>query len=59
MNTQVGFVLKIILFSTGLSLLIKYGGQYLLLKPTTSTALTIVLTPSLVFGLILGWRYYK
>ena len=59
MDTQVGFIFKILLLSTGLSLLIKYGGQYLLLQPTTSTVLTIVLTPSLAFGLVLGWRYYR
>ncbi len=57
MSTQAGFIFKILLLSTGISLLIKYGGEYLLLKPMTTTALTIVLLPSLVMGLILGWRY--
>ncbi len=58
MDTQtLGFVLKILLLSTVLSLLIKYGGQYLPLTPTTTTALIIVLAPSLLIGLILGWRY--
>ena len=58
MDTQtLGFVLKILLLSTALSLLIKYGGQYLPLAPTTTTALIIVLAPSLLIGLILGWRY--
>ena len=58
MDTQtLGFVLKILLLSTALSLLIKYGGQYLTLTPTTTTALVIVLAPSLLIGLILGWRY--
>ncbi|MEM8674558.1 MAG: hypothetical protein AAGF83_11885 [Cyanobacteria bacterium P01_G01_bin.67] len=60
MNTQtISFVLKILLLSTGLSLLIKYGGRYLPLSPTTNTALLIVLMPSLIIGLILGWRYYQ
>ncbi|MEM7590121.1 MAG: hypothetical protein AAF383_01125 [Cyanobacteria bacterium P01_A01_bin.83] len=55
----ISFVLKILLLSTGLSFLVKYGGQYLALSPTTNTALLIVLMPSIVIGLILGWRYYK
>ena len=60
MNTQtVSFVFKILLLSTLLSLLIKYGGEYLNLAPTTATALTIVLLPSLIIGLILGWWYLR
>ncbi|MGB5637337.1 MAG: hypothetical protein WBM86_31760 [Waterburya sp.] len=58
MDTQtVGFALKILLLSTALSLLIKYGGQYLTVTPTITTVLIIVLMPSLIIGLILGWRY--
>lgn len=58
MNNQVvSFILKILLLSTGLSLLVKYGGQFLPISPTTTNALIIVLTPSLVIGLILGRRY--
>ena len=56
---QAIFILKIIAISWGLSALIKYGGKYLHLQPTTATALIIVLMPSLVIGLILGWRYYR
>ncbi|MGL5835235.1 MAG: hypothetical protein ACRC1Z_18705 [Waterburya sp.] len=56
-GNQAFFIFKILLWSTGLSLLVKYGGGYLELQPTTTTALTIVLMPSLVIGLILGWRY--
>jgi hypothetical protein len=62
MNSQANqaiFIFKILLWSTGLSLLVKYGGGYLRLQPTTATVLTIVLMPSLVIGLILGWRYYQ
>jgi len=59
MNSQAIFIFKILLLSTGLSLLVKYGGGYLELQPTTITALIIVLMPSLVLGLILGWRYYQ
>jgi hypothetical protein len=62
MNSQASqafFIFKLFLWSTGLSLLVKYGGGYLGLQPTITTALTIVLVPSLVIGLILGWRYYQ
>lgn len=56
---QAIFILKIVAISWGLSILIKYGGEYLHLQPTAATALIIVLMPSLIIGLILGWRYYR
>ncbi|PSB11878.1 hypothetical protein C7B62_03945 [Pleurocapsa sp. CCALA 161] len=59
MDNQAIFVFKILLLSLGLSLLVKYGGRYLELQPTTITVLTIVLMPSLAIGLILGWRYWQ
>ena len=59
MNNQAGFVLKILFLSTGLSLTIKYGGQLLTLNPTNKLALAIVLLPSLIMGLTLGWQYKK
>ncbi|MEL6910536.1 MAG: hypothetical protein AAFR62_06285 [Cyanobacteria bacterium J06629_2] len=59
MNHQIKFIAKILLLSTGLSLLIKYGGKYLPLQPTNVTALAIVLMPSLIIGLVLGWQYSR
>jgi len=59
MNTQVGFITKILLLSTGLSILIKYGGQKISIQPTTSLAIIIVLLPSLITGLIMSWQYKK
>jgi len=59
MKDRAVFILKILIVSWLLSVLIKYGGEYLPLEPTTATALTIVLMPSLVIGLILGWRYSR
>lgn len=56
MNAQVGFIGKIIFFSTLISLLIKYGGQLVSFSPTNSTALIIVLLPSLLVAFALGWR---
>ena len=59
MDTQAGFILKIILYSTGLSILLKYGGQLVAIKPTTTLVLIIVLLPSLIIGLVLGQNYQK
>ena len=59
MSSQANLIVKILLLSTALSWLIKYGGRYLALEATTATALTIVLMPSIIIGLILGWRYSK
>jgi len=59
MNTQVGFIVKILLYSTALSYLIKYGGQHLTIEPTNVLVIAIVLAPSLIIGLILGSQYYK
>lgn len=59
MNTQVGFIVKIFLYSTAFSYLIKYGGQQLPIKPTNTLAIAIVIAPSLIIGLILGRQYYK
>lgn len=56
MNNQAGFIIKILLLSAGLSILIKYGGQHIPIQPTTSLAIIIVLLPSLVTGLVMGWR---
>jgi len=59
MNTQAGFILKILLLSTVISIVIKYGGQLIPLKATTSLALITVFLPSLIIALILGWQYRK
>lgn len=59
MNIQAGFIIKILLLSTGLSFLIKYGGQQLSFEPTNTIAITVVLLPSLIIGLFLGRQYYQ
>ena len=59
MNTQAGFIFKVLLVSTVLSILIKYGGKYLPIEPTTGTAIAIVLFPSVAIGFLLGWQYLK
>ena len=57
MDTQTGFIIKILLLSTILSVLVKYGGRYVPIQPTNAIAIVIVILPSLVIGLILGWKY--
>ena len=57
MDTQTGFIIKILLFSAALSVLIKYGGRYVPIQPTNAIAIIIVISPSLIIGLILGWKY--
>ncbi len=54
---QIGFIIKVLLLSTGLSYLIKYGGQQIPTQPTNSLALIIVLLPSVIMGLVLGRQY--
>ena len=57
MDTQTGFIIKILLLSATLSVLVKYGGRYVPIQPTNAIATIIVILPSLVIGLILGWKY--
>ena len=56
MNNQTGLIFKIILLSGFLSMLVKYGGRLLPIKPHTSIALSIVLLPALILWLLLWWR---
>ena len=57
MNTQAGFVLKVVFLSAILSFLIKYGGKFTPLTSTTLDALILVLLPTLILSLILAWRW--
>ena len=59
MDTQTGFIIKILLVSTALSVLVKYGGRYVPIEPTNAIATVIVISPSLVIGFVLGWQYLK
>lgn len=56
MNSQFGFLVKVLVFSAALSLLIKYGGRLLPLAPTATNALIGVIFPTLALALALGWR---
>lgn len=56
MNGQFGFLVKVFLFSTALSLAIKYGGALLPATPTATNALIGVMLPTLILAIALGWR---
>ena len=54
---QFGFILELLIISTVLSYLIKYGGQYLSIFVTPQKALLVVLIPSVVMAIALLLRY--
>lgn len=56
MDNKPAFILKVLILSTLISLLIKYGGPSLQLPASATSALIAVLLPSVVVGLLLGWR---
>ncbi len=56
MNDTVAFVVKILILSTLLSVLIKYGGQLLSISPTVAIAIAVILLPSIIMAIALGWR---
>ncbi|MFW6264289.1 MAG: hypothetical protein ACOC3E_02070 [Cyanobacteriota bacterium] len=55
-NSGLGFILKVFAASTLLSVLVKYGGRYLPVAPTSLNALVIVLLPTVVMAIVLWWR---
>lgn len=56
MENQIGFVLKVFLFSALVSFLIKYTGPSLYIPATTTNALIIVLLPTVVLAIALLYR---
>ncbi len=54
---QFGFIFELLIISTVLSYLIKYGGQYLSIFVIPQNALLIVLMPSVVMAITLLFRY--
>jgi hypothetical protein len=54
---QFGFIFELLIISTALSYLIKYGGQYLYIFVIPQNALLIVLMPSVVMAIALLLRY--
>jgi len=56
MNTQVNFIVKVLVLSAGISVLLKYGGPLVPVAGTSANALIAVLTPSIVLAIALWWR---
>ncbi|MBO3460768.1 hypothetical protein G7B40_022375 [Aetokthonos hydrillicola Thurmond2011] len=59
MENQLGFILKVFLLSTGIPFLIKYIGPSLSIPATPTSALIIVLLPTTVMAIALGWRFQR
>ncbi|MEW6491024.1 MAG: hypothetical protein AB1589_00535 [Cyanobacteriota bacterium] len=59
MDSQVNFIFKVLIFSAGISLLIKYGGPSLPIAATSANALIAVLIPSVILAIALLWRAGK
>lgn len=54
---QAGFIVKVLVISTGLSILIKYSGPFLSISTTPTNALTLVFVPTLIVAIALSARY--
>lgn len=54
---QFGLIAEVIIISTVLSYLIKYGGPYLQIAGTSQNAVIAVLLPTVVMAIALFWRY--
>ena len=56
MENQLGFLLKLLLFSTLLSVLIKYAAPFLGIPATVTNVLIMVLLPTIIMATVLLWR---
>ncbi len=56
MDSNIGFVSKVLLLSTVLSVAIKYGGPFLAIAPGTINVAIAVILPALIMVIILGGR---
>lgn len=52
-----GLIFKVLLVSGLISAAIKLGGAMLPLTPSNETALLLVLLPSVLMAIALGWRW--
>lgn len=59
METQMGFILKLLILSTILSALIKYGGPLIPIVPTPFLVLTMVFLPAAIVALALWLRRWQ
>jgi hypothetical protein len=51
-----GFIVKVFGLSALISVAIKYGAPYLAVPETNATAIAVVLLPSILMAIALGWR---
>lgn len=56
MNNKITFLLKVLLFSLGLSILIKVVGPLLSIPASSAIALVAVCLPSMILGILFTWR---
>lgn len=59
MSTQANFILKVLIFSGGISTLIKYGGSSLPIEANSVNALMAIVTPTIVLAIALLWRAWN
>lgn len=59
MESKFIFTLSVLLLSTAISLIIKYGGEKIAIPPTTTNALLGILGLPLVVGIALWFRGWK
>ncbi|MBW4651233.1 MAG: hypothetical protein KME06_21455 [Kastovskya adunca ATA6-11-RM4] len=59
MDSQAGFIFKVLLISVAVSLLIKYGGPRLAFLSTTVNPLVWVLLPTVILAIALLWRAWR
>ena len=57
MENKLGLILKVFLFSTLLSYLIKYAAPSLMVPGTDAVALIMVLSPAVIMAIALLWRF--
>nr|WP_081606233.1 hypothetical protein [Richelia intracellularis] len=59
MGNQFSFLFKVLILSVGFSLIIKYLCPFLSIPATSSNALIMVLSPTIVLGTVLIWRLQR
>ena len=48
------YIFKLLMLTVGLSIAVKYGGEYLPLPPQPQVAIAMILTPAIIVGIRLA-----
>lgn len=56
---EIGFILKVFVFSAMISVLIKSLAPYVEINPSALLAISMVVTPSVILGVVLGRRFLQ